>query len=338
VPSLRVRLPTGTLDLDALRSELEVPGEFSAQSLAEAQAGAQHPRLPALDRTDLPMVTIDPPGSRDLDQAVHLERTASGFRVSYAIADVAAFVTPGGALDRELVSRGVTLYAPDARVPLHPPVLGEDAASLLPDQLRPALLWSLDLDASGELVGTDVRRALVRSTARLDYAGVQAALDAGRGGELLELLREVGRLREQRAADRGAVDLGTPTQEVALDDRGRPCLTWRAPLPVEGWNAQISLLTGMAAARLMLGAGVGLLRTLPPMDEQAVAAQALQCTAVSVTVDTSGFAASPGLPATVTATVSCPVRLADLAVPGLPGTRTVSHTAVSALDTFRERS
>jgi Flp pilus assembly protein TadG len=72
--------------------------------------------------------------------------------------------------------------------------------------------------------------------------------------------------------------------------------------------------------------------------QQSLAAQALQCTAVSVTVDTSGFGASPGLPASVTATVSCPVRLSDLAVPGLPGTRTVTYTAVSALDTFRERS
>lgn len=72
--------------------------------------------------------------------------------------------------------------------------------------------------------------------------------------------------------------------------------------------------------------------------QQSLAAQALQCTTVNVTVDTGGFAASPGQPAAVTATVSCPVRLSDLAIPGLPGTRTVSHTAVSSLDTFRERS
>ncbi len=72
--------------------------------------------------------------------------------------------------------------------------------------------------------------------------------------------------------------------------------------------------------------------------QQSLAAQALQCTTVNVTVDTGGFAASPGQPATITATVSCPVRLSDLGIPGLPGTRTVSHTAVSSLDTFRERS
>ena len=271
MPSLRVHLPAGTpLDLDGLRAELEVPEGFTPEALAEAEAAARAPRLPELDRTDLPMLTIDPPGSLDLDQALHIARAGSGFRVSYAIADVAAFVTPGGALDADVFARGVTLYAPDKRVPLHPPVLAEGAASLLPDQVRPALLWTLDLDAEGALVGTDVRRALVRSRARLDYEGVQAQLDAGTDDEVLLLLREVGLLREQQAAARGAVDLPTPSQEVELDGSGRPCLVWRAMLPVEGWNAQISLLTGTAAAGLMLGAAVGLLRTLPPADAESV--------------------------------------------------------------------
>lgn len=69
-----------------------------------------------------------------------------------------------------------------------------------------------------------------------------------------------------------------------------------------------------------------------------LAAQGLQCTSTTVLLDTSGFATRPGQSATVTATITCPVRLSDLAVPGLPGTRTVSHTATSSLDTFRERS
>ena len=269
VPSSRVVLAPallhdGLLDLDALRAEVGAPGAFPDAALAEAEAAARAPRLPDLDRTDLPLVTIDPPGSRDLDQAVHVARSAAGYRVSYAIADVAAFVEPGGALDAEVQQRGVTLYAPDTRVPLHPPVLGEHAASLVADEVRPALLWELDLDADGELVATSVVRARVRSRARLDYGGVQAALDGGTAGPELDLLREVGRLRQQRARDRGAVDLPTPEQDVVLDGAGRPALELRAPLPVEGWNAQISLLTGMAAAGLMLRAEVGLLRTLPP--------------------------------------------------------------------------
>jgi len=283
MPSIRVLLPSGVLDLDALRAELEVPGEFPPDVLAEAEAAAASPRLPELDRTDLPLVTIDPPGSRDLDQALHLARTATGFRVSYAIADVGAFVRPGGVLDTEVHARGVTLYVPDGRVPLHPPVLGEDAASLLPDVVRPALLWELDLDAEGSLVGTDVRRALVRSTARLDYATVQAAVDDGSADEVLQLLREVGLLREQQALDRGAVDLPTPSQEVELDGHDRPTLVWRAQLPAEGWNAQISLLTGAAAAGLMLAAGIGLLRTLPPAPAQDV--EALRRSALALGVE-----------------------------------------------------
>ena len=271
MPALRVVLPPArAFDLDALRAELDAPTAFSAEALAEAAQGARAPVLPDLDRTDLPLLTVDPPGSMDLDQAVCFERLGDGYRVHYAIADVAAFVRPGGALDAELTARGVTLYAPDTRVPLHPPVLGEDAASLLPDVERPAVLWSLDLDAAGALVGTQVQRALVRSRRRLDYATVQAALDDGTADEQFALLREVGRLRQDRAAERGAVDLPVPSQEVELDDAGRPHLVLRAPLPAEGWNAQISLLTGTAAARLMLDGGVGLLRTLPPADPEDV--------------------------------------------------------------------
>ena len=74
-------------------------------------------------------------------------RKESGYSISYAIADVAAFVVAGGPIDLEAHRRGMTLYAPDRRTPLHPLVLSEGAASLLPDQVRPALLWTLTLDA-----------------------------------------------------------------------------------------------------------------------------------------------------------------------------------------------
>src|SRR5205085_5051428 len=179
--------------------ELGVPGAFTPEAQAEAEAAAVAPRVPDLDRTDVPLVTIDPEGSRDLDQAVAIERRAAGgYRVHYAIADVAAFVAPGGPLDAEAHRRGVTLYAPDRNVGVHPDVLSTGAASLLPEQLRPALLWTLDLDAAGELVGTDVRRARVRSRRQYSYPDVQGLLDAGRAGDDLVLLREVGRLRQDR--------------------------------------------------------------------------------------------------------------------------------------------
>lgn len=281
MPATRLSLPEPLVaraapSWESLRRELGVPDDFPPAALAEAQAAAAAPRLPQLDRTDLPLVTIDPAGSRDLDQAVAVELRPGGFRVSYAIADVAAFVSPGGALDAEAHRRGVTLYAPDRNVGVHPDLLSTGAASLLPGQVRPALLWTLDLDATGELIGTDVRRATVRSRRQYSYPEAQALLDgdpdAGTTDESLGLLRDVGRLRQEQAAARGAVHLPTLEQEVEADaDGGPPRLVFRAPLPVEDWNAEISLLTGVAAARLMLDGKVGLLRTLPEPDPAEVA-------------------------------------------------------------------
>ncbi|MER7534639.1 RNB domain-containing ribonuclease [Streptomyces sp. NPDC097704] len=257
--------------LRALRTELAIPEGFPPAVLAEAEAAAKNPRLPSRDATDIPFFTIDPPTSTDLDQAVHLARRADGgYRVHYAIADVAAFVTPGGAIDAEAHRRVLTLYFPDGKVPLHPPVLSEGAASLLPGEPRPALLWRVDLDAEGRRVATDVRRALVRSRAKLDYEGVQRRIDDGTAEEPLALLRDVGRLREALEAERGGISLHVPEQEIVERDHTYT-LEYRAPLPADGWNAQISLLTGMAAADLMTAAGTGILRTLPTAPDGAVA-------------------------------------------------------------------
>jgi len=206
----------------------------------------------------------------DLDQAMHLERQGGGYRVYYAIADVAAFVASGDAVDAEAHRRGETLYGADSRILLHPQSLSEGAASLLPDQLRPALLWTIDLDAGGEIAAIDVRRAKVRSRARLDYAGVQQQLDAGTADPLWSLLREVGELRQRREQARGGISLALPEQEISVAD-GQWRLDYRVNRPVEDWNAQISLLTGMAAAQLMVKGKVGLLRTLPPPDPAAIA-------------------------------------------------------------------
>lgn len=257
---------------DGIRAELGVPPQFSQQVLEAADSAAKSPRLPSSDLTDIGFVTIDPPGSMDLDQALHLERRPAGYRVRYAIADVAAFVQPGDPVDLEAHLRGETLYSPDLRTPLHPPALGEAAASLLPDQPRPALVWTIDLDADGRQTEVDVVRAMVRSRARLDYEGAQATIESKTlpDDDVLALLAEVGKLREALEVERGAVSLRLPEQEVDANGNGFR-LRYRAPLPVEDWNAQISLLTGMAAAGLMLDAGVGVLRTLPPPDPGAVA-------------------------------------------------------------------
>jgi exoribonuclease R len=253
----------------AIRAEAGVPGGFSPQ--IEAEAAAAGPA--GLDRVDLPFVTIDPPGARDLDQALHIERRGDGHRVSYAIADVGSFVAPGGLLDREAHARGVTVYMPDGKVPLHPPALSEGAASLLPGEWRPAVLWTLDLDAAGELAGTEVVRAEVRSVAQHTYADVPPDVEA--------LLREVGERRITIERARGGIQLDVPEQEVIQDGEGWT-VHYRVPLPTEDFNAQVSLLTGMAAARVMLDAGVGILRTQPKADERSLERLRRQARALGV--------------------------------------------------------
>ena len=85
------------------------------------------------------------------------------------------------------------------RAPLHPAVLSEGAASLLPGEDRPALLWQIDLDGDGAMVGdASLVRALVRSRAALDYAAVQAAIDGGTADDNALLLREVGEARQHQ--------------------------------------------------------------------------------------------------------------------------------------------
>lgn len=283
--SLRLQADQGRDFIDgvaAIEAELSLPGEFPADVLAEAEAVAASPRLPDVDRTDLALVTIDPVGSLDLDQALHIERTPGGFRVHYAIADVAAFVVPGGRLDDEAHARGETYYAPDHRITLYPPSLSEGAASLLPGQTRPALLWTIDLDDTAESTKCNVAKAMVRSRGRFDYDSVQRQIDAGTADEVFTLLKRVGQLRLQREAERGGVSLPLPEQEVVVGGGGWS-LTYRQQHPVEQWNAQISLLTGMGCAEIMLYGEVGIVRTLPPASHSAIAR--LRRTAAALRLD-----------------------------------------------------
>jgi exoribonuclease R len=264
-----------------IEKEFALPQAFSAEVESAAARAASSPRLAELDRTDLALVTIDPPGAMDLDQAMLLERAGAGYRVYYAIADVAAFVSPGDPVDLEANRRGETLYGATARIPLHPTVLSEAATSLLPGQMRPALLWTIDLDAQAAIVDVDVRRARVMSRARFDYASVQRDLDAGKADPMWSLLREIGQLRQQAEIDRGGVSLALPAQEIGKQgDHWQ--LTYRGMDPLETWNAQISLLTGMAAAQLMIKGRVGVLRTLPPPPVAAIARLRLTARALDI--------------------------------------------------------
>jgi exoribonuclease R len=255
----------------AIMREAGVPDGFPAAVLEEAdRASASGERT----RSELPFVTIDPPGSRDLDQALHIERRGSGYRVSYAIADVGGLVRASSPLDAEARARGVTVYAPDAKAPLYPPALSEGSGSLLPGQRRPAVLWTIDLGADGRQRSASVARAEVQSTAQHTYADLPADLGA--------LLAEVGGLRAAIERERGGVSLRLPEQEVVPDGAGGWTIAYRVPLAAEDHPAQISLLTGMAAAEMMLAAGYGILRVQPPPDERAIGRFRLQARALGV--------------------------------------------------------
>jgi exoribonuclease R len=282
VPSLPLKLsreaaqPELVAALGAVRAELDLPTEFAPEIEAEAARAVATYTLPDLDLTGIPFVTIDPAGSTDLDQALAIERDGDGWRVFYAIADLPAFVTPGGAIDAEARERGQTLYAADGRIPLHPVAISEGAASLLPDVDRGAYVWEFALDAAGHGTSARVRRARVRSRRQWTYEEAHAAVE---GDVMLGMLREVGEALVARESARGGASLSTPEILVVRDHDGYR-LERRVVLPVATWNAQLSLLTGMAAARMMLDAGVGILRTMPPAEPQAIEHFRLQTVAL----------------------------------------------------------
>ncbi|MFI1919472.1 RNB domain-containing ribonuclease [Nocardia sp. NPDC020380] len=300
---LHQRIVSAPVDFGAVRTEFGLASGYPSEAVSEARDAVDAFAGDRVDRREIPLVTIDPPGSMDLDQALCVERTPTGFLLYYAIADVAAVVVPGGPLDRESLARGQTLYLPDGLIPLHPQVLSEDRASLLPDQDRPAALWTIECDELAEPVRCSVTRALVRSRARLDYAGVQADADANRLPPAIAALPEFGRLRIEAGLRRGAINLRLPAQSVVRDDSEQTGIShWQLVVEprtaVDDWNEQVSLLTGMCAARIMLDvhnsaaaskttaapAGIpaeaaaangdpeypGLLRTMPPAPAGAV--------------------------------------------------------------------
>jgi len=257
--------------LEALRHALDLPETYPPDAQAEAERAARTvPVDPAASRLadlrEIEFLTIDPVGSTDLDQAVHLERTATGGILHYAIADVPAFVTPDGALDAETRRRGQTLYAPDGRIPLHPEVLGEGAASLLPEQDRRAYVWRFVLDDGARPTETTITRAIVRSRRQWSYPEAQEAIDAGTSPATLAALPWFGAARAERERERGGASLNIPeTRIVGRGEAGDDYALQRSyGVPLEDWNADVSLLTGMAAADIMIRGRVGILRTMPP--------------------------------------------------------------------------
>ncbi|NNF56045.1 MAG: RNB domain-containing ribonuclease [Acidimicrobiales bacterium] len=248
----------------AIRDELDIPRAFPPEVLSAAETAVDRFADIRSDRRDLSLVAIDPPGAMDLDQAFYAEAitdSAAAYRVFYAIADVGAFIESGDPIDLEARRRGTTYYSPDLRTPLHPPTLSEDRASLLAGTDKPALLWTIDLDVHGAPVNVMVERSLVTVREAISYTEAQRRIDAGINASL-NLLKKIGTLRQIQEVKRGGISLNLPSQEV-VERNGTYDLQFDTSIPVEGWNAQMSLLTGIVAGRKMCEAKVGVLRTLP---------------------------------------------------------------------------
>lgn len=249
--------------LAAIRVQFQLPSEFPMEVEAAAAAAARQPLTHHVDRTAIPFVTLDPASSTDLDQAFAIEQSSSDLILRYAIADVGWFVEDGGPVDVEAWQRGETIYLPDGKVSLYPAILGEGAASLLPDGPRPAVIFTVRVATDGVSTLDSAERAIVRSRAKLAYTSV-------RPDELPEGFAELSRRIEAAEAARGASRVDPPQQEVVESDDGGFALEFSPVTTAEEDNAALSLATNLAIADMLYRHGTGLFRVMPEPDDWAV--------------------------------------------------------------------
>jgi len=231
----------------------DIPNEFPADVLDASERAPDHVRpedlVDRIDLRDRQFMTIDPETARDFDDAVCVEPSPKPrhVRLWVAVADVSHYVRPGHALDREARTRGCSVYLPDRAIPMLPRPLSAGICSLNPEVDRLAMVVRLEVDEQGGVSDPYFCAAVIRSQARLDYAGVAAALAGDfRGARAryreflpkLEEMREVaGRLRKLRA-QRGSLDFDLPEAKVVLDEddptRVRDVVQSRADPQVKG--------------------------------------------------------------------------------------------------------
>jgi ribonuclease R len=199
----------------------DIPTEFNPASVAEAESAIGVGIAGRTDLRDLPLVTIDGADARDFDDAVFAERHETGFRLIVAIADVAHYVRPESALDRDAWTRGNSCYFPDRVVPMLPEALSNGWCSLRPEEDRGCLFVEMQVDAAGHKTAHRFGRGLMRSAARLTYEQVQEARDAGQDlGLPLPALYEAFRGLLAARQARGTLDLDLPERRVELDAEG----------------------------------------------------------------------------------------------------------------------
>jgi ribonuclease R len=221
----------GAVSMIAIHN-LEIPYKFPTSVIREAEEAKEATLKGREDWRDLPLVTIDPPDAKDHDDAVHAApdddpKNAGGFVATVAIADVAAYVRPGTALDREAYLRGNSVYFPDRVVPMLPERISNELCSLKEGEPRAALAVRMVLNADGHKISHSFHRILMRSAAKLSYQQAQAAIEGNaddKTGPLLEpILRPLWDAYDAMAGARdrrGPLDLDLPERKIILDDKG----------------------------------------------------------------------------------------------------------------------
>ncbi len=246
-----------------IRAQFAVPSDFPAAVLIEAEAAAAKPIVGRADWTGRDFATLDPATSTDLDQAFAIEWSGTDIILYYAIADTAWFAQPQGALDHEAWARGETIYLPDGKASLYPPLLCEGAASLLPGVDRPAVVFTIRIDPSGKSKLEGAVRAVIRSRAKLAYETVQAS-------DLPNGFDELSRRIEAAEDARGASRVDPPSQEVEIGPDGNFTLAFKPQLRSEVQNAAMSLAANLAIADTMLAHRTGLFRVMPEPDDRSI--------------------------------------------------------------------
>ena len=242
----------------------EIKAEFPTSCLIEAQDHLNNSELIDETLTDwrgVPFVTIDNPDSKDLDQALFIERDDEGYRLLYALADASYYVTPTSALFKEALSRGATYYTPSGAIPMLPTVLSEGLISLNPNVDRRALVFDIRLNKYAKVINTTVVRASINSHAKLNYGQVQQFLDVTQAGnqhelttepynDSLLLFKELGLLLLQQALDRNVIPFNRRETQIYISG-GKLLTRIRERFDTEKYNEQLSLVCNMQGAQLL---------------------------------------------------------------------------------------
>lgn len=220
------------MEIDVAIRNHELPYEWPDDVLKEA--GKYSPQVSEeevqgrVDLRDLPFVTIDGDDAKDFDDAVYVTpRSAGGWKLYVAIADVSHYVKPRGPLDQEALNRGNSVYFPGRVIPMLPEVLSNELCSLNPYVNRLTQVCEMDISAAGKITHFQFHEAVIKSHARLTYNDVYAAVEQNDAAlreryqalmPHLEELFRVYRVLHKARIKRGAIDFDLPETKIVFGE------------------------------------------------------------------------------------------------------------------------